>query len=59
MAHQSGDTSSAVPDGRRFQDVESDVVELAQQLIARRKLLVASNRGPLYFTEARTSELTA
>jgi hypothetical protein len=59
MAHQSGDTSSTAPDSRRYQYDQSNVGELAQRLVTGRKLLVASNRGPLYFTEDRTSELTA
>ena len=59
MAHSSGDTSSTAPDGRRAQHDKSDVAELAKQLVSGRKLLVATNRGPLYFTEDRSSELTA
>jgi trehalose 6-phosphate synthase len=59
MAHQSGNTSSTVPDSRRVQHDESVVAELAQRLVTDRKLLIASNRGPLYFTEDRSSELTA
>ena len=59
MAHESGDTSSKVPDRRRIQHDNSEVVELAQRLATDRKLLVASNRGPLYFTEDSASVLTA
>ncbi len=59
MAHQSGDTSSTAPDSRRYQYDESNVGELAQRLVTGRKLVVATNRGPLYFTEDRSSELTA
>ena len=59
MAHQSGDTSSTVPDSRQVQHDKSIVAELAQRLVTDRKLLVATNRGPLYFTEDRASELTA
>ena len=58
MAHQSGDTSSTAPGSRPVQHDQGDVSELARRLVTGRKLVVASNRGPLYFTQDRSSELT-
>jgi hypothetical protein len=60
MAQQSGDTSRQPIDARADKDIdEHTVVGLAKRLTVERKLIVASNRGPLYFTEDDPPRLTA
>jgi trehalose 6-phosphate synthase len=55
MAQQSGDQTSDVTGAR---DTKA-ATELAHRLNTGRKLVIASNRGPLYFAEDRSGQLSA